>query len=296
MIERIKNRILRERDYWSELLRERFESLEEARLLAQVRAGHETCWEADDEPEPLVTVRIATFNRGQIVADRALSSIIAQTYSRLQILVIGDHCDAETERAVRSVQDSRISFINLPVRGIYPEYRAYRRKVAGSHPMNVALSLAAGKWIAPCDDDDEFTPDHVEVLLNGARTKRLEMIYSKALYEKRPGIWLEVGDEPLRQGGISHGSVLYSSALRFMRHSNTSYKLGLEPSDWNLWKRMRRIGVRIGFINHVTYRHHLGAYQREENEKASMENSRTTEDAPPQIIERKIHDFGSFSK
>jgi hypothetical protein len=65
-------------------------------------------------------------------------------------------------------------------------------------------------------------------------------------------------------GQISHGSVLYAAGLRFLRHSNTSWKLHGQPSDWNLWNRMKRIGVKIGFLHHVTYKHYLGAYQREE--------------------------------
>lgn len=258
---------MRQLHFGAEWTRERLELMEEKRLLRQARGGHSLCWEAEDEPEPLVTVRVATYNSGNILADRALASIIRQTYSRLQILVIGDNCDEATARAVRSIHDPRIRFINLPARGMYPEYRAFRRKVAGSHPMNVALALAEGKWIAPCDDDDEFTPDHVEVLLSAARTKHVEMVYSVAACETKPDFWEDVGREPLQRSHVSHGSVLYASGLRFMRHSNTSWKLRGEPSDWNLWKRMKKIGVKIGFLNRVTYRHYLGAYQREEMDR-----------------------------
>ena len=270
MMARLTRKILRERDFFSEWIRERMELLEEQRLLQQARGKYATCWEAMDEQEPLVTVRIATYNGGEILKERALASIIRQTYSRLQILVVGDHCDEQTASAVRSIDDRRITFINLPARGMYPEYRAHRRKVAGSHPMNVGLALAEGQWIAPCDDDDEFTDDHVEVLLKNAKSQALEMIYSRALCETESGVWEEVGSEPLARGHISHGSVLYASALRFMKHSNTSWKLHGEPSDWNLWKRMNQIGVRIGFLSRITYRHHLGAYQREEMRRKEL--------------------------
>jgi glycosyltransferase involved in cell wall biosynthesis len=140
----------------------------------------------------------------------------------------------------------------------------HRWMVAGAVPMNVGLALARGAWIAPCDDDDELSPDHVEVLLGAARARRLEMVYSKARRETAPGAWGVVGSEPLRHGRITHGSVLYSLGLRFMRHGATSWKLN-EPSDWNLWKRMRRIGVRIGFLDRVTYTHYLEAYRRVEH-------------------------------
>lgn len=234
---------------------------EERRLLKQVRAGRDVCWTDEGEAEPLVTVRIATFNRGRMVADRAIASALAQTYERLEILVIGDACDDATAAAVRSVKDPRVRFLNLPARGLYPPLPHQRRKVAGAHPMNVAVSLAAGDWIAPLDDDDEFTSDHVEVLLDEARSGRFEMVYSRSESERAPDQWEIHGVWPLTQGEISHGSVLYSAGLRFMRYSMTCWKRR-QPADWNMWDRMQRIGVRIGFLEQVTFRHYLSNARR----------------------------------
>ena len=247
-----------------ERMREQGEAAEERRLLHIARGGRDVCWlEPDGDDEPLVTVRIATYNRGQMIVDRAIASALAQTYERLEILVVGDHCDAATERAVRSVGDPRLRFVNLPQRGTYPEHRMHRWMVAGSAPMNAALALAEGAWLAPCDDDDELTPDHVEVLLGEAKRRRLEMIWSRARCEVQPGQWTVIGSEPLAHAQISHGSVMYSLGLRFFRHSNTCWKLE-EPGDWNLWRRMRDAGVRTGFVDRVTYTHYLEGYKRPE--------------------------------
>jgi hypothetical protein len=229
---------------------------EEARLLDQVRGGRDVCWPEAADDEPLVTVRIATFDRGSVVAERALASACRQTYERLEILVVGDAATPATVDAVRSVADPRVRFVNLPTQGIYPPGRTARHKVAGSHPMNVARHLARGQWLAPCDDDDELTDDHVEVLVRAAIDRRLEMVWSRSRFERSPGAWTEVGTPTLTQGQISHGSVLYSSGLRFMAHSNTSWKRN-QPSDWNLWCRMRAIGVRMGFVDAVTYLQNL---------------------------------------
>ena len=247
------------RETGGDWVRERLEAVEEKRLLNIVRADRDVC--ISDEPEPLVTVRIATYNRGVLTAERSIASALAQTYERLEILVVGDAADAATVEAVDAVKDERVRFVNLPVRGMYPSDPRHRWMVAGSAPMNVGLSLARGAWIAPCDDDDELSHDHVEVLLRNAQAKRVEMIYSKAKMEVAPGQWSIVGSIPLRHGHVTHGSVMYSSQLRFMRHSNTSWKLG-EPSDWNLWRRMKRIGVRIGFLDRITYTHYLEAHGR----------------------------------
>jgi glycosyltransferase involved in cell wall biosynthesis len=258
---RARRRLRREIDAGCEWLRDRIDSREERRLLEVVRAGRDSC--ASPEPEPLVTVRIATYNRPDLLLERAVRSALAQTYPNLEILVVGDGCDPETGQALATVDDPRLRYVNLPTRGLYPAERAARRKVAGSHPMNAGLFLARGDWIAWLDEDDEFTPDHVEVLLRHAQAGRYEWVYSNAEYEARPGEWVTVGEHPLRRA-FPPGTVLYSSALRFMPHSNTSWKLRLEPSDWNLWKRMQRIGVRMGYLDRVTFRYYLGAYQREQ--------------------------------
>lgn len=248
--------------YTAELLRERTQGLEERRLLRIERGDNELCWEGDDEPEPLVTVRIATYNRGPLVAERAIASALRQSYERLEILVIGDHCDEATEAVVRSVTDPRVRFFNLPVRGAYPAEPMCRWMVAGTAPMNAGLTMASGKWIAPCDDDDELTGDHVEVLLAHVRKAHLELVWSQAEAEQSPGNWRVIGSEPLARGDISHGTVLYSSHLRHFRHSITSWKLD-EPADWNLWRRMARAGVRMGFCPRVTYRHYLEGMARQ---------------------------------
>jgi hypothetical protein len=137
-----------------------------------------------------------------------------------------------------------------------------RWRVAGVLPANTALALGQGSWITACDDDDEFTPDHVETLLGEARRRRLEMVWSKADMEVRAGQWEVVGSEPLAEGRVTQGSVLFSMGLRFMRFSNTCWRAE-QPADWNLWSRMRDIGVRTGFVDRITYLHRLETHQRE---------------------------------
>lgn len=240
-----------ERDVIVEQLSEALQRREERRCLAQARAGRDVCWPSGaEEAGALVTVRIATYNRGRDIL-RTLESVVNQTYRNLEILVVGDSCDKATVDAVQSVEDSRIRFVNLPTRGMYPPESLARWMVAGTHPMNAGLVLASGAWLAPCDDDDVMTPHHVEHLLEHAVAHRLELVWSRAQLVDEERV---TGSE-FRHGEISHGSVLYSSGLRFFQHSNTSWKR-YEPGDWNLWRRMKAAGVRIGWLDELTYIHY----------------------------------------
>ena len=238
-----------------ELWRERIEARHDRELLARARAGRDVCWEEPDgEAEPLVTIRIATYNRSDELAAVSLPSALRQTYERIEVLVVGDRTDAATDRLMAGVKDPRVRYVNLPRPGLYPTDPLKRWRVSGSQPMNAALLLARGAWIAPCDDDDELTDDHVEVLLAEAKRRRLEMVHSITETRFADGSYGRLGRPELTVGQVTHGSVLYSMGLRFLRYSETCYRIP-EPHDWNLWRRMRDLGVRIGFCDRVTYRY-----------------------------------------
>jgi hypothetical protein len=239
---------------WRLLLRERNERIAARPVLAAVRQELPELWLR--EPDPLVTVRIATYNRGRLVADRAIASALAQTHRHLEVVVIGDACDAATEAAVRAVRDPRVRFENLPVRGAYPDEPYRRWMVAGAAPMNRGLEIARGSWIAPLDDDDEFTVDHVEVLLDACRRQQAELAYGIADMEVSPDRWVPVGAWPPAPSRIVHAAVLYNARLRIFPHALDSWRLA-EPADWNMWKRMRAAGVRMTFVERIVCRHYL---------------------------------------
>jgi Glycosyl transferase family 2 len=144
---------------------------------------------------------------------------------------------------------------------MYPDDMMARWRVAGSHPCNTVLALAKGTWITACDDDDEFSDDHVEVLLAHAKANRLEMVYSRALVEVEPDRFVDVGSVPLRCGEVAQGAVLYSLGLRFLKFSNTCWRNEM-PADFHMWSRMERAGARIGFLDRITYLNRLQTHRR----------------------------------
>jgi len=225
------------------------------RRLAKARNEADLAALFDTARTPLVTVRIATYNRARILVERTLPTVLAQTYPNLEILIVGDHCTDDTEARLRAVGDPRIRFVNLPERGRYPTETFARWCVAGAAPMNYALDAARGEWLAPLDDDDEFTPDHVATMLDACRRRRLEMCYGIARMMLATSEWSDVGSLPLRRDHICHSAVFYWTGLRFMPHDWNAWKLG-EPGDWNLWRRMKWIGARIGFVDRRVAIHH----------------------------------------
>jgi glycosyltransferase involved in cell wall biosynthesis len=128
--------------------------------------------------------------------------------------------------------------------------------VAGVFPVNKGLELASGQWIAHLDDDDEFSEEHLELLLKHTLEHDYEMVYGIIQTEIEPGKWTKVGSYPPEEGKICRLSALYDAKLRFFKYNPNSWKYG-EPADWNLWRRMKEAGVKIGFVDKVVGKHYL---------------------------------------
>lgn len=199
--------------------------------------------------KPLVSVLIPTYNRAKLLTERSIPSVLRQTYGNFEIVIVGDHCTDDTEESIRNINDERIKFHNLSKRGDYPVDPWRRWLVAGVVPANKALELASGQWIAPLNDD-EFSEVHIEVLLNYAQKHNCEMVYGILQLEREPGKWVNIGSFPPQRGKLGHISVLYHAKLKFFKYNINAWKYG-EPGDWNMWRRMKEAGVRIGFINKV---------------------------------------------
>jgi dTDP-4-amino-4,6-dideoxygalactose transaminase len=210
---------------------------------------------AYDEPEPPVTVRIATWNRAELLTERALASVLRQSYPNWEAIVVGDACTDDTERRIAGLGDDRITFINLPVRGTYPEHPLARRLIAGIPAMNVGSSLARGAWIAPLDDDDEWDDDHLELLLGEALDKQSEFVYGRmrSLRDGKPagafGAW------PPWSRQINLGAAVYNGALREFQLDPACRFQG-EPGDWHFTRRLLEAGVRFAFVDRVVATHH----------------------------------------
>jgi hypothetical protein len=200
---------------------------------------------AFDEPDPLVTVRIASYENTEALVDRALASALAQTHPNIEVVIVNDGPNERTRAAIERIADPRVTYVEFPYRSKYPESVVDRWYVAGAPGMNEAARRARGRWIAPLDDDDEFSPDHVETLLSLARAERAELVYGAldrldVVDGKRDRIY----SYPPMRGGFSFVGAMYHSGLRFFEYDEESWRVG-EPGDWNLARRMLATGVRV---------------------------------------------------
>ncbi|MBA3966523.1 MAG: glycosyltransferase family 2 protein, partial [Nitrospirales bacterium] len=106
--------------------------------------------------EPLVSVVIPTRNRPDLVV-RAIRSVLTQTFTAIEIIVVLDGPDGLTAERLQGIGDRRVHITSLPG----PQ--------GGAAARNAGVAAAKGKWIAFLDDDDEWLPTKLDIQLRTAQ-------------------------------------------------------------------------------------------------------------------------------
>jgi len=130
--------------------------------------------------EPLVSVVIPTHRRPLLVK-RAVQSALAQTLSRIEVIVVIDGPDETARAALAAIDDSRLSVIELPT------------NQGCCAARNAGVVAAQAKWVAHLDDDDEWMPQKLELQLEAVRNSQYALpiatCYLVARTPKGDSIW-----------------------------------------------------------------------------------------------------------
>jgi glycosyltransferase involved in cell wall biosynthesis len=98
--------------------------------------------------DPLVSVVVPSYNSARVVG-QTLDSAFAQTYPRLEIIVVDDGSTDDTEEAVRPYRD-RVVYVRQENRGL-------------AAARNAGMARATGELVAWLDSDDLWNPEKVAV-------------------------------------------------------------------------------------------------------------------------------------
>jgi glycosyltransferase involved in cell wall biosynthesis len=98
---------------------------------------------------PAVSVILPTYNRANVL-DRAIESVLDQTYSDFELLVVDDDSSDNTVELINSFCDPRITLI---------EHDENRGPAAA---RNTGLQEATADYIAFQDSDDQWEPEKLE--------------------------------------------------------------------------------------------------------------------------------------
>jgi len=207
---------------------------------------------------PFFSVIIPTYNRSKDLL-RAINSVLAQTFTDYEILVMDDGSTDDTPKIVEAITDPRIVYdwdINFG---------------GPARPRNRGISKAKGQWICFLDADDYWMPHKLQVCYDSI-ANNVDVLYhplkidSNTLIEKKINTESRVLKKPviidlvLNGNAISNSSaVVRKTIIDCIGDIDESIEL-IACEDYNTWIRIAEITDNFVNINQV-----LGYYSVHEN-------------------------------
>ena len=203
---------------------------------------------------PRVSVVIPTRNRAQLLTERAIPSVLAQTFTDWELLVVGDDTDQQTVQLMEefAAANDRVRFWNLP-RQTYAEEKMAAWGQSGIDAMNHGWDQATGEWVLILGDDDELAPDAMDLLLREAEAcpDKPDLVYGVSIMRNKSGYLGLYGDCPPGRGKLADGANLRRRTLPY-RYELDCVERGME-GDSDLWTRMMADGVPWHFTPAVVH-------------------------------------------
>lgn len=203
-------------------------------------------------PAPQVSVIIPAYNASAYLPE-AIDSVLGQSFSDIEVLVIDDGSTDETEHLVRRYR-SAIKYLRQPNRGV-------------SSARNRGIAQSVGRYIAFLDADDTWLPHRLE--------RQLAALQDQPNYRATYAAFTVV-DESLNPLGISRnqrqasaledlllrGNVVATPSTVLCERALFELVGGFDPAlsqcaDWDMWVRLAA-QTEFLYLDEplVTYRQH----------------------------------------
>lgn len=110
--------------------------------------------------DQLVSVIITTYKRDNAMLNRAIDSVLNQTYRNFELIVVDDNEDTAISHTVKSLIEEK----NKGEQDI--KLVCYEGNRGLPHARNAGLAVAKGDFIAFLDDDDQWLEKKLELQVN----------------------------------------------------------------------------------------------------------------------------------
>jgi len=128
--------------------------------------------------DKLISVIVTTYNREDLL-ERAIRSVIAQTYSAIELVIVDDCSNEKTTQLIEKIRNECEGRF---VRFIYER----NEKNSGSNfSRNRGYSLSQGVFVTGLDDDDYFLPERLSKLVSRYEEKYAFVTDTPARLDKK---------------------------------------------------------------------------------------------------------------
>lgn len=152
-----------------------------------------------------VSIILPTYNRAKSLGN-AIQSVLEQTYTAFELLVIDDGSLDETERIVKMFDDVRIRYFKMPENG------------GQSKARNYGMQQAQYDYLAFEDSDDLWFPEKLECQMQAIQgtDEAVGFVYHKLRYELGENRCMTLPDEKIaaeKKSGDIYAQLLWDNLI-----------------------------------------------------------------------------------
>lgn len=107
----------------------------------------------------LISVIITTYNREDLL-ERAIRSVLAQTYPVVELIIVDDCSNEKTAQLIESMR------AECEARFVYFTYERNEKNSGSNFSRNRGYALSHGVFVTGLDDDDYFLPERLSKLVS----------------------------------------------------------------------------------------------------------------------------------
>ncbi len=204
---------------------------------------------------PLVTVYMPTHNRRHLL-ERALKSVVDQTYKNLEIIVVDDGSSDDTERFM---QEFIVEHSNV-------KYLKHAKPKGANAARNYAIREAKGYFVTGLDDDDEMVPTRIKELVN-VYDDKYAYVFAKWNIINEAG---EIYTQSYEYDTIVLSDMLYANITgnQVLTTKDMFFKAGLfdeslpAAQDYDMWIRLLQIRPRAKMLVKALYNVYITSHER----------------------------------
>ena len=116
----------------------------------------------------MISVVIPSYNRENTISN-SIESVLKQTYSDIEVIVVDDGSTDKTEDIVKGIGDNRIRYIKL------------EKNSGACVARNIGIMNANGSYIAFQDSDDIWHPDKLEKQYQAIKKYNADLVFCKMI-------------------------------------------------------------------------------------------------------------------
>jgi glycosyltransferase involved in cell wall biosynthesis len=228
-----------------------------------------------------LTVVMPVYN-GEKYLSESIESILSQTFTDFEFLIIDDGSSDKTVEIIKSFDDNRIVFLqNAANLGL-------------SKSLNIGIHQSHGNYIARQDADDislptrlekqfKYLENHPKVGVIGTTTEWIDEKGDHLLFWSRPTDNISIQESLIYTCNIIHGSTMYRrQAVEEIGLYNSKLRTG---QDYDLWLRLSEFWD-IECLPEILYKH-----RRHSLMSSSVHNQQQAKNAASALdasIERRL--------